>query len=236
MKAKEIILNFIKKYKIESISVLIFSLIYAYIFDSKFDNNNVTEVLIIISFVAIGSFLVDKIFLLYENYIKQFIKEKCINIKLNDDDNKFIITKTVAYVLVVLIQYLLYRLSLHILIYNDIHETSRVFLSALSVNIIFTSLISYFTIKEKGININNFLLKLFMNYLFLFLIVCVVLAGIYILYIIFELLIGEIPYKIIIKIIVFIMTLILSLGYFVFIGNVAKKIRFIKKLFKEEII
>ena len=74
MKTKEIIISFVKKFKLESIAIVVTSLIA--IDMEKIEKNKFLEAFIILSFVATGSFLVDKIFVIYEDFIKQKIAIK----------------------------------------------------------------------------------------------------------------------------------------------------------------
>ena len=77
MKTKEIIISFVKKFKLESIAIVVTSLIATVVFDmEKIEKNKFLEAFIILSFVATGSFLVDKIFVIYEDFIKQKIAIK----------------------------------------------------------------------------------------------------------------------------------------------------------------
>ena len=238
MKAKELILSFIKRYKIETISVLIVSLIAAGIFDDYTKFSTQIEITIVLMFIAMGSFLVDKIYSIYDELIKRIIykiknKIKFINL---EPDKLFDLSKVILYIVAVLIQYLLYKLSLNIVILNadnnykiDINEEGM-FICAFLVGVIITSLISYFIIKEKKINLKNYLLKIFNNFLLLFLTECVVLVGILVLYLICEVLLDGVPYYIISKIIVFVISVISLMGFFVCIENVNKEYNLFLKI------
>lgn len=226
MKTKEAIIGFIKKYKIESIGALLFSILFAIAFDTDKSQPRVLfESIVIFSFVAIGTFLVDKIFSIYENEIKQ---------KLGNREHSFKMIKIISYIVVVAVEYLFYIWSFYLMSIsnaasgNAINFTSTdyesirsMIMSASIVLTMFTLCVIYFVIKEKRISLKEYLLKLFMNSIFVFIISLIVLAGIFVLYMICEILLGTIPYFS--RIIVFLLSMIYSMGLFVSIENVEGK-------------
>lgn len=231
MKTKEIIVSFIKKYKVESVAVLIASILSAIVFDFEGKMANLWyEAFIMYTLIAVGSFLVDKIFAVYEDVIKQKIAERYSTNNASNTEKIFSILKTAAYVIVFVVQYLLYKLFLYVLIASEtikikhtysITETAPAMCFSMAVvELLVVMIIVYFVLKEKRINIKDFVLKLFMNYLFVFIIECVVLVGLLVLYLICEYLLGSIPYDVSRTITVFIVSIISAMGFFVSIENV----------------
>lgn len=228
MKTKEAIIGFIKKYKIESIAVLIFSILSAIAFDiDKTKPRILFELMVIFSFIAMGTFLVDKTFSVYENEIKQ---------KLGNEERSFMMARWISYIVVVAVEYLLYIWSIYLMsasnasngkainfTSNDYENIHSMIMSASIVLTMLTLFVIYFVIKEKRISLKEYLLKLFMNSIFVFIISLIVLAGIYVLYMICEILLGTIPYYIISRIIVFLLSMIYFMGLFVSIENVEGK-------------
>lgn len=135
--------------------------------------------------------------------------------------------------IITLVIYLLFLLSINLMTTNKIslfNFTSKDGLyieamtySAFVLGTLLTSFISYIVIKQKKISIKDYLIEIFMNFLFVFLIECVILAGILILYLICEVLLGGIPYYIISRIIVFLITIITFMGFFIGIENTSKE-------------
>lgn len=228
MKTKEAIIGFIKKYKIESIAVLIFSILSAIAFDiDKTKPRALFESMVIFSFIAIGTFLVDKIFSVYENEIKQ---------KLGNKEHSFKLARWISYIVIVAVEYLFYIWSIYLMSVsnvsdgkaidftsNDYESIRLMIMSASIVSSMFILLVIYFVIKEKRILLKEYLLKLFMNSIFVFIISIIVLMGIYVLYMICEILLGTIPYYIISRIIVFLLSMIYFMGLFVSIESVDGK-------------
>ena len=93
MKTKEVIIGFVKKYKIESVAVLIFSVLSAIAFDiNELKPKALFEAIIFIAFIAAGTFFVDKVFSVYENEIRQ---------KLANKEHSFKMAKWISYLVVV---------------------------------------------------------------------------------------------------------------------------------------
>jgi len=77
MKTKEVIIGFVKKYKIESVAVLIFSVLAAIAFDiNELKPKALFDAIIIFAFIAAGTFFVDKVFSVYGNEIRQKLANK----------------------------------------------------------------------------------------------------------------------------------------------------------------
>lgn len=225
MKTKEAIIGFIKKYKIESIAVFIFSILSAIAFDiSELKPKALFEAIIIFAFIAAGTFFVDKVFSVYENEINQ---------KLENKENKFKLAKWISYLVIIAVEYLLYIWSFYLInktsflngtidYFSSAKYESIYFMitSATIVLVMIAMLIIYFVVKEKGLSLKEYLLKLFMNSLMVFILCLVVLAGIFVLFLIYDMLLGEIPYYIISRIIVFLLSIISAMGILVSIENV----------------
>ena len=226
MKTKEVAINFIKKFKLESITIVAISLFAAFIVEiAKMKSEKIFEILIILLFIAMGSFLVDKVLAIYEDSIKQKIIVKS---RSSDNlANKYLIIKITFYVIVVLIEYLLYKLSIYLSVnlgsaikYIDDSNPDMMAAGFFLVSMIIVPLISYFVIKEKNINMKSYLLKVFVNSLFIFVIECVAGVGFLVLCFVYEGLLGDLPYFIVSKIIIFTITLITVMGFFLSIENV----------------
>ena len=100
MKTKEAIIGFIKKYKIESAAVFIFSVLSAIAFEiNELKAKVLFEAIIIFAFIAAGTFFADKVFSVYENEKKQKLENKKLSFKM---------AKWISYLVVVAVEYLLY--------------------------------------------------------------------------------------------------------------------------------
>lgn len=225
MKTKEVIIGFIKKYKIESIAVLIFSILSAIAFDIDKDvPKAIFEAISIFAFIAVGTFLVDKVFIVYESEIKQ---------KVGNKEHSFRMAKWISYLVVVAVEYLLciwgaYLMNKAFLLngkmnYFSIPKYESIYFMITSATIVLAMIamfIIYLVVKEKSLSLKEYLLKLFMNSLMVFISCMVVLAGIFVLFLIYDMLLGEIPYYIISRIIVFLLSMISAMGILVSIENV----------------
>ena len=225
MKTKEVIIGFVKKYKIESVAVLIFSVLTAIAFDiNELKAKALFDAIIVFAFIAAGTFFVDKVFSVYENEIKQ---------KLANKEHDFKMARWVSYLVVVAVECLLciwetYLINKASLLngrknYFSIPKYESIYFMITSATIVLAMiamLIIYLIVKEKRISIKEYLLKLFVNSIFLYIICFVVLAGIFVLFLIYDMLLGEMPYYIISRIIVFLLSMISAMGILVSIENV----------------
>lgn len=225
MKTKEVIIGFIKKYKIESAAVFIFSVLSAIAFDiNELKAKVLFDAIIIFAFIAAGTFFVDKVFSVYGNEIRQ---------KLANKEHSFNMARWISYLVVVAVEYLLciwgtYLSSKASILNGKIEFFSSakyesiyfMITSATIVLAMIAMLIIYFVVKEKDLSLKEYLLKLFMNSLMVFISCLVVLAGIFVLFLIYDMLLGEIPYYIISRIIVFLLSMISAMGILVSIENV----------------
>lgn len=225
MKTKELIIGFVKKYKIESVAILIFSVLSAIAFDiNELKPKALFDAIIIFAFIAAGTFFVDKVFSVYKNEIKQ---------KLVNKEHSFKMARWISYLVVIAIEYLLCTWGAFLINKSSLlNEKTNYFSSANYESIYFmitsativlamiAMLIIYLVVKEKRISIKEYLLKLFMNSLMVFISCMVVLAGIFVLFLIYDMLLGEIPYYIISRIIVFLLSMISAMGILVSIENV----------------
>lgn len=228
MKTKEVIIGFIKKYKIESIAVLIFSILSAIAFDiNELKAKVLFDAIIIFAFIAAGTFFADKVFSVYENEIRQKLENKKLSFKM---------AKWISYLVVIAVEYLLciwgtYLMNKASLLNEKINYFSSpkyesiyfMITSATIVLAMIAMFIIYLVVKKKGLSIKEYLLKLFMNSLMVFISCMVVLAGIFVLFLIYDMLLGEIPYYIISRIIVFLLSMISAMGMFVSVENVDGK-------------
>ena len=225
MKTKEVIIGFVKKYKIESVAVLIFSVLSAIAFDiNELKPKVLFDAIIIFAFIAAGTFFVDKVFSVYENEIRQ---------KLANKEHSFNMARWILYLVVIAIEYLLCTWGTYLInkgsllnekknYFSSANYESIYFMitSATIVLAIIAMFIIYLVVKEKSLSLKEYLLKLFMNSIMVFIICLVVLAGIFVLFLIYDMLLGEIPYYIISRIIVFLLSMISVMGILVSIENV----------------
>ena len=226
MKTKEVIIGFIIKYKIESVAVLIFSVLSAIAFEINELKAKAPlfDAIIIFAFIAAGTFFVDKVFLVYGNEIIQ---------KLANKDHNFKMARWISYLVVVAVEYLLCIWGAYLMnkasllngrmnIFSSPKYKSIYFMrtSATIVLAMIAVFIIYLVVKEKSLSLKEYFLKLFMNSLIVFISCMVVLAGIFVLYMICEILLGTIPYYIISRIIVFLLSMISAMGILVSIENV----------------
>ena len=225
MKTKEVIIGFVKKYKIESVAVLIFSVLAAIAFDiNELKAKALFDAIIIFAFIAAGTFFVDKVFSVYGNEIRQ---------KLANKEHSFNMARWISYLVVVVVEcllciwetYLINRASLlnGRMKYFSIPKYESIYFMITSATIVLAMiamLIIYLIVKEKRISIKEYLLKLFMNSISVYIICFVVLAGIFVLFLIYDMLLGEMPYYIISRIIVFLLSMISAMGILVSIENV----------------
>ena len=225
MKTKEVIIGFVKKYKIESVAVLIFSVLAAIAFDiNKLKAKALFDAIIIFAFIAAGTFFVDKVFSVYGNEIRQ---------KLANKEHSFNMARWISYLVVVAVECLLciwetYLINKASLLngrmnYFSIPKYESIYFMITSATIVLAMiamLIIYLIVKEKRISIKEYLLKLFMNSISVYIICFVVLAGIFVLFLIYDMLLGEMPYYIISRIIVFLLSMISAMGILVSIENV----------------
>ncbi len=226
MKTKEVIIGFIIKYKIESVAVLIFSVLSAIAFEINELKAKAPlfDAIIIFAFIAAGTFFVDKVFLVYGNEIIQ---------KLANKDHNFKMARWISYLVVVAVEYLLCIWGAYLMnkasllngrmnIFSSPKYKSIYFMrtSATIVLAMIAVFIIYLVVKEKSLSLKEYFLKLFMNSLMVFISCMVVLAGIFVLYMICEILLGTIPYYIISRIIVFLLSMISAMGILVSIENV----------------
>ena len=234
MKTKEVIIGFIKKYKIETIAVFAVSFVIAYLFELRIAKieNLCYEALSILLFLILGSFLIDKIFIIYDEEIKKKIVERYSISDSKKEKTIFNIVKSVAYLIVTICGYIIYRLSIYLMTKHEVIKQSNyssyahksiIIMKNYSLIIVCALLVVfvfYFVMKEKKIDIKNFSLKVFINFLFVFLVECVVLIGILVLYLICEALLGTISYSIISRINTFIISVVSLMGFFVGLESV----------------
>ncbi|MBO6119444.1 MAG: DUF4153 domain-containing protein [Lachnospiraceae bacterium] len=225
MKTKEIIIKFVKKYPVETISILLLSIFLAISVDLRtIEVKDWFGIFVIPCFVALGSYLTDKILAIYENEINQKLKK--IPIGNENTTNLFFI------IIATLIQYLLYRWLCALILsstsnyknfFSDSESVVIMMFSFGVVSFLMLFLISHFVIKEKEVSLKKYLLKMFMSLLALFIIELVVLIGIILLYAICKALLGGVNTYVMSRIVVFTLCIVFSMGLFVSIENVNGK-------------
>ena len=225
MYVKKIIIDFIIKHKIETISVFLMALITKNLSSSQ--NSISCELFAILILISMSSFFYNKLFKNYQYIIDKNIIKK---IKIFDSyEKRELFIKFIIYIAVVFISYCLYRFSLIIFLKNNKNILGYSYIvSVLPVASILFLLISYFVIKEKNIKIKNYILNIFINLIFLFLIECVIAIGFFVIMGINYSLFGKNFFEE--DIIIIVLSFVFYIGLFVSIENEIKKYNFFIKL------
>lgn len=223
MKIKELLLNFIQKYKLETISTLIASCLVGIVGEQIYRGSKLYLCASILVFFAMGSFIVDKIFAINENNLK-----KAIQNKLTGKTERYIlILKIISYIAITIICIVILGIfySTYKSDYKNIfdlleYSAEDILLTTLLVTSLLAVVIMYLVLKEKKMDIKSYLLKVFMNALYVSIVIIAIYIGFFILVYICEELLGRIPYDAISKIIVFITCFALGIGFFISVENV----------------
>ena len=202
------ILNFIKKYPLTFISAIFFAALctlmvndLGIVYSSGNFNNTLTECLLLVSSIVSGSFLFSKIVAVYNNKIHDRIKTYKI------------IESLVAIVIVSILHFITRFL---VKAYTNQDDNFAIY----PLTIIFASLTYYLIIKETNISVPEYVLKVFMNILALFLFECIVASGIAVLFYIYNTLFRSADWQILLNILIFQFIVITSIGGFIAIENI----------------
>lgn len=204
---KESILNFIKKYPLTFISVIVLAVLCTLmvnlgaVYTSNDYTDGLAECLRLTSSIVSGSFLFSKIITVHGDKIPSKIKS-----------NK-IIESLIAIIIITILHFFakfLIRINSN---QNDIFPLY-------TLNIIFVSLTYYLIIKETKISVPEYTLKVFMNILALFLFECIVASGIAILFYIYYTFFDSADWQILLNILVFLLTIISCIGGFIAVENI----------------
>ena len=223
MKIKELLLNFIQKYKLETISTLIASCLVGFVGEQIYRGSKLYLCASILVLFAMGSFIVDKIFAISENNLK-----KAIQNKLTGKTERYIlILKIISYIAITIICIVILGIyySTNRSDYKSIfdlleYSAENISLTTLLVTSLLTVVIMYLVPKEKKIDIKSYLLKVFMNTLYVSIVIIAIYIGFFILVYICEELLGGISYDAISKITVFITCFTVGIGFFISVENV----------------
>ena len=213
---KDLILRFIKKYPITFVSVLSFAALaimmmsYGDIYTVTKDTETLNELLMVSFNLIFGSFFFYKAL---DNF-----KDK-LPIKLSDN-------KIVVNLLTLFLPFIIYIVSR--LIFNFYMEDG--IYGIYNIVIIYISLTYYLIVKENNILLHEYLTKVFMNTLYLFLVYCVVAGGIGVLLYIYTILFGDIKWEYVMYIYIFITVTIGYIGYFITIDEVNQKLTIFAKI------
>lgn len=213
---KELILKFIKKYPITFVSVLSFAVLaimmmsYGDVYTVTKETETLYELLMLSFHLIFGSFFFYKVL---DNY-KDKLPTKISN-------NRIIINVITLILPVVL--YILSRLIFNFYMEDGIY-------GAYNLVIIYVSITYYLIVKENNIVLHEYLTKVFMNTLYLFLVYCVVAGGIGVLLYIYTILFGEINWKYIMYIYIYITVNIGYIGYFITIDETNQKLTIFAKV------
>ena len=199
---KDLIFKFIEKYTITFLSILLFALFSTNMLTSSITDFMGECFLLSISLVY-GSFMLYKLIDLY----KQKLPSKVIN-------NSLIVNS-----IVIIVPIILFYISKSIIGFyiNKDGNTSYYLLVVLNLIIFFTIL------KEKNIDLGEYISKIFFNFLFLLLSYVVVLTGIAILAFIYEALFNYIDSDFILGTYAFISSMLLNVGYLISIEKTDTK-------------
>ena len=223
MKIKELLLNFILKYKLETISTLIASCLVSIVGEQIYRGSKLYLCASILVFLAMGSFIVDKIFAINESNLKKVIQNK-----LTGKTERYIrILKIISYIAITMICIVILGIyySTHRSDYKSIfdlleYSAEDISITTLLVTSLLTVVIMYLVPKEKKIDIKSYLLKVFMNTLYVSIVIIAIYIGFFILVYICEELLGGISYDAISKITLFITCFASGIGFFISVENV----------------
>ena len=215
---KELVVKFIKKYPITFALITAFAvamIIYYHIGDINIitaDTKLISDLSAMFSCVALGSFAVHNGL----NYFRNKLPEKITS-------NNVICNLVAA--LIAFVIYVIVKLVPFIYIGEDID-----YLVFYGLITIFLALAYYFIIKENNIPLYEYVTKTFINLLALFLLECVVTAGIGVLFYIYYLLFGSVDVKAIAYVMMFQIIMISYTGVLIALEKIDGKLTLFSKV------
>ena len=211
---KESILSFIKKYPLTFISVIVFAVLSTLSVNDlgrTYTSKSLVEAALLASSLVSGSFLFSKIFTVYNDKIPKKLKSSKL-------------LESVTAIIIITILHIATRFLIRF--YADWNDSFALY----TLTIIFASLTYFLIIKETGIPIQEYVLKVFMNVLALFLFECVVASGIGILFYVYYAFFGSLEWQIILNVLTFQFIIIICIGGFIAIENVKGKASLFSKV------
>ena len=215
---KNSILSFIKKYPLTFISVLAFAVLstlsmndLGLAYNSKNLSSGLAEAVLLASSLVSGSFLLSKVVTIYADRVSK-----------NFRSNKLI--ESLVSVIIITVLHIVTRCLIKF--YTGWDDSFTIY----TLTIFFGSLTYYLIIEETHLPISEYLLKVFMNILVLFLFECILTTGIGILFYVYYIFFGEINWQILLNVLTFQLVFVTCIGGFIAIENVKGKAGLFSKI------
>lgn len=206
---RRLIIELYNKYIITFISITILTLYTFYISYIGFDDYS-TDIYLYFIDLVLGTFIAYKIIDVY--------KEKLFSL----DENKNKIIKIVVFLISIFTIFILHFINFN-LVNTNLKDDYKYEIFKISYLLIPQFLILYLEICDKNISVPKYALMVFKNSLLHFVFTLIVFTGTFILYLIYQALIGEVDDKIFISIEATIFVFIAMVGYLVSIENTEYK-------------
>ncbi len=222
MNIKTIVSNFINKYKTTVFCVFVLGLLITFrddYFHFKIFNifNTKWEFLWLVSEISLSTYLVCKIYELYTEYHSKITLENTKNplsqIKVSAPISKILLY--FVFVSIIILLHIYYRIFIFEKNTYNIFDYKFTFTMP-----IMTFMVMLINIKQKSMSLKEYLLKIFLNTIILFVFYIIVMAGITILFFIYEALFNSVDWEIYMKIATFVSTLIFYIGLLIAFENV----------------
>lgn len=222
MNIKTIVSNFINKYKTTVFCVFVLGLLITFrddyfhfkifvIFNTKW------EFLWLVSEISLSTYLVCKIYELYTEYHSKIVLENTKNplskVKVSAPISKILLY--FVFVSIIILLHIYYRIFIFEKNTYNIFDYKFTFTMP-----IMTFMVMLINIKQKSMSLKEYLLKIFLNTIILFVFYIIVIAGITILFFIYEALFNSVDWEIYMKIATFVSTLIFYIGLLIAFENV----------------
>lgn len=219
---KDLVVKFVKKYPFTFVAVVLLAIFavklteLGAVYTLTEDTNRLAEIAMLLASIAMISFTFNKAFDCYNEKQPKVIKENTI------------VSNLVACILAAIVHFII-RLISRAVVGEDSFITYN-------LSMIFASIAYFFIITHKKMQVHEYSLKILMNSLALFLIECVVVAGISILYYIYYALFNQTNWEMLMYILVFQFIIISYTGYFIIAEKMDEKITLFAKVLIKYII
>lgn len=222
MNIKTIVSNFINKYKTTVFCVFVLGLLITfrdeYFHFKIFDIFNTKwEFLWLVSEISLSTYLVCKIYGLYTEYHSKIVLENTKNplskVKISVPISKILLY--FAFVSIIILLHIYYRIFIFEKNTYNIFDYKFTFTMP-----IMTFMVMLINIKQKSMSLKEYLLKIFLNTIILFVFYIIVIAGITILFFVYKALFNSVDWEIYMKIATFVSTLIFYIGLLIAFENV----------------
>ena len=213
---KELILKFIKKYPITFVSILSFAVFAIMIFQLSdaypitYNINLLNDLLMFSLNMIFGSFLCYKLLDIYGERLHSKIQQS-------------VVISNIIVALIPIVLYFISRLILSVYLDNAIFGTSN-------LASIFFLITLYLIIKENEYKVSDYIVKVFINALYVFLLYCIVASGIAVLLFIYTILFVDINFRYVMYIYIFITVIIGYTGLFISIEKISQKLSIFAKV------